>query len=85
MCIGTSFRLITDNLALLFSVVAIERFERSRETARLGPFAVGCACVAAAMLTRQSTAFLLAVAGLYALVIKMRRPAAGAGPWPASA
>lgn len=64
---GSSFRLITDNLALLFSVLAIERFERFRETNRLGPFLVGCGCVALAMLTRQSTAFLLGVGALYAL------------------
>jgi 4-amino-4-deoxy-L-arabinose transferase-like glycosyltransferase len=64
---GTSFRVITDNLATLFIVVALERFERSRETRTLAPFAVGCVALAAAMLTRQSAAFLLAVAGLYAL------------------
>jgi 4-amino-4-deoxy-L-arabinose transferase-like glycosyltransferase len=64
---GTSFRVITDNLATLFIVLAIERFERYRETARLAPFFAGCAAVAAAMLTRQSAAFMLAVAGLYAL------------------
>jgi 4-amino-4-deoxy-L-arabinose transferase-like glycosyltransferase len=64
---GQSFRLGTDNLALLFSVLAIERLERFRECDRLGPFMAGCAFVALAMLTRQSTAFLPAVAALYAL------------------
>ncbi|MGI8430129.1 MAG: glycosyltransferase family 39 protein [Solirubrobacteraceae bacterium] len=64
---GSSFRVITDNLATLLVVIAIERLERYRETGRLGPFAVACASIAAAMLTRQSTAFMLAVAGLYAL------------------
>jgi 4-amino-4-deoxy-L-arabinose transferase-like glycosyltransferase len=64
---GTSFRLLTDNLALLFVVLALERFERFRETDSLAPFVVGCGCVAAAMLTRQSTAFMLAVAAIYAL------------------
>ena len=64
---GTSFRLITDNLALLFSVLALERFERFRQTSRLGPFLTGCLCAGAALLTRQSTAFLFGVAALYAL------------------
>jgi 4-amino-4-deoxy-L-arabinose transferase-like glycosyltransferase len=70
---GQSFRLVTDNLALLFTVLAVERFERSRASGRTGPFLVGCACVAAAILTRQSTAFLLAVAALYALRPEVRR------------
>ncbi len=69
---GQSFRLVTDNLALLFSVLAVDRFERFRESAQVGVFLAGCACVGAAMLTRQSTAFLLGVATLYAV-----RPGAG--------
>jgi len=64
---GTSFRVLTDNLATLFAVLALERLERYRQTARAGPFALACVSVAAAMLTRQSTAFLLPVAALYAL------------------
>jgi hypothetical protein len=64
---GTSFRAITDNLATLLIVVTIERFERFRETERIGPFLAGCAALTAAMLTRQSAAFMLAVCGLYAL------------------
>jgi hypothetical protein len=64
---GTSFRAITDNLATLFIVLAIERFERFRQSKRAGPFLVGCCALAAATLTRQSAAFMLAVAGLYAL------------------
>lgn len=64
---GTSFRLMTDNLALLFAVLAIDRLERFRETDRIGPFAVACGWIAAGILTRQSTAFMLGVAGLYAM------------------
>jgi hypothetical protein len=64
---GTSFRVITDNLATLFIVVAVERFERSRQTRSIVAFLVGCVALAAAMLTRQSAAFMLAVGGLYAL------------------
>jgi len=78
---GSSFRIITDNLATLFVVIAIERLERYRETRRLGPFAAACASIAAAMLTRQSTAFMLALAGLYALRAgaswRVRGPALG--------
>jgi hypothetical protein len=71
---GTSFRLMTDNLALLFSVLAIDRLERFRERHRLGQFGLACACVAAAVLTRQSTAFMLGVAGLYALGARIPVP-----------
>jgi len=62
---AASFRLMTDNLALLFSVLAVERLERFRGG---WAFAAACACAAGAILTRQSTAFLFAVAGLYALL-----------------
>jgi 4-amino-4-deoxy-L-arabinose transferase-like glycosyltransferase len=72
---GGSFRLLTDNLATLFTLAALERFERFRETDRIGPFLTGCACVGAAALTRQSTAFMLGVAGLYA--VRGRLPARG--------
>ncbi len=65
--LGSSFRVITDNLATLLIVVALERFERFRETPRLGVLGAGCAAVGAAMLTRQSAAFMLPVALLYAL------------------
>jgi hypothetical protein len=64
---GTSFRLLTDNLALLFSVLTLERLERFREDRRVATFGVACICISAAILTRQSTAFLLPIAGLYAL------------------
>ena len=64
---GTSFRVITDNLATLLIIVAIERFERSRETGSSSTFLVGAGALAGAMLTRQSAAFMLAVAALYAL------------------
>ena len=64
---GTSFRVVTDNLAILFVVVAVDRLERFRETADLGVLLAGCAAVAAGMLTRQSVAFMLPFAGLYAL------------------
>lgn len=70
---GSSFRVITDNLATLFIVLALERFERFRETESLAVFAAGCAAVGAAMLTRQSAAFMVAVAALYALRVPLGR------------
>ncbi len=69
---GTSFRLLTDNLATLFVVLAVERLERYRETSRLGPFLAACAYICAAVLTRQSAAFMLPVAGFYALRVSGR-------------
>ncbi len=62
---GTSFRVMTDNLAALFIVVALERLERFRELRRPAVFAVACVAVGAAMLTRQSAAFMVGVAALY--------------------
>jgi 4-amino-4-deoxy-L-arabinose transferase-like glycosyltransferase len=71
---GTPFRLMTDNLAILFSVLSIDRLERFRERHRLGQFGLAGACVAVAVLTRQSTAFMLGVAGLYALGARIPIP-----------
>jgi 4-amino-4-deoxy-L-arabinose transferase-like glycosyltransferase len=70
--LGSSFRVITDNLAALLIVIALERFERFRETADLTTYAVGCAAVGAAILTRQSAAFMLGVGFLYLVVARSR-------------
>jgi len=63
---GDSFRVMTDNLALLLVVVAVERLERFRQTRALGPYLVACLSIGLAILTRQSAAFMLPVAALYA-------------------
>ena len=78
---GESFRVVTDNLATLLIVIAIERLERFRETRALGAYAVACACICLAILTRQSAAFMLGVAALYALLARLdwRRLAWAAG------
>ena len=68
--LGSSFRVITDNLATLFIVLALERFERFRETRSLAVYAVGCVCVGAGILTRQSAAFMLGVGFLYAVLVR---------------
>jgi hypothetical protein len=73
---GSSFRVLTDNLALLLVILSLERLERFRESGALGPFAVGAASAAAAVLTRQSMAFMFGVAALYALVTPRVSPRA---------
>jgi hypothetical protein len=70
---GPSFRVVTDNLALLFVVLAVERLERFRQDGSLGAYAVACLCVGLSILTRQSSAFMLAVAGVYALLSGLPR------------
>jgi 4-amino-4-deoxy-L-arabinose transferase-like glycosyltransferase len=62
-----SFRLLTDNLALLFSVLAIDRLERFRESGKSGPLLAAAACAGFGILTRQSSVFLFAIAGAYAM------------------
>ena len=57
---GASFTLLTDNLALLFAFVALERIDSFRDRARRPPSRVGCLALAAAVLTRQSYVWLAA-------------------------
>jgi dolichyl-phosphate-mannose-protein mannosyltransferase len=67
---GASFTLLTDNLAILFALLALERlhaFSRSGSTSAL---AAGCLCIGAAVLTRQSFLWLVVVAVFFLL----RRP-----------
>lgn len=66
--LAASFRLLTDNLALLCALLCLERLEAYRQ--RGGDLAAFCGAAAwagLALLTRQSSAFLFGVAGLYAL------------------
>jgi hypothetical protein len=68
---GQSFILVTDNLALLLSLVAIERLLAFGRGAGLPAFAVASAAVGLAVLTRQSSAWL----GLLAFVVLvLQRP-----------
>jgi Dolichyl-phosphate-mannose-protein mannosyltransferase len=62
---GQSFILVTDNLALLLSLIAIERLLAFERGGGLPAFAVACVALALAVLTRQSSAWL----GLLALVV----------------
>ena len=65
--LGASFTLLTDNLALLFGLVALERLDRFRDDGSLGAFALGCLALSAAVLTRQSFAWLALVAAFFLL------------------
>jgi hypothetical protein len=62
---GASFTLLTDNLALLFAVLALERINRFRSNASLATFGVACLCIAGAVMTRQSFVWLAPVAGWF--------------------
>ena len=59
--LGTSFTLLTDNLAILFALVALERIHAYSRGAGLGAFAVACLAIAAALLTRQAFIWLVPV------------------------
>ncbi len=63
---GASFIVLTDNLAILFALVAVILFHRSGEEGSMRLFALGCGAVALALLTRQSFVWLLPVGLFYA-------------------
>ncbi len=62
---GQSFILVTDNLALLLGLAAIERLLAFQRGGGLPAFALACGAIALALLTRQSVAWL----GLLAFVV----------------
>jgi hypothetical protein len=62
---GASFTLLTDNLAILFALLALERIDRFRSDASLVTFGVACLAIAGAVLTRQSFLWLVLVAGWF--------------------
>jgi hypothetical protein len=68
---GQSFILVTDNLALLLSLVAIERLSAFDRGGGLPAFAVACGAIGLAVLTRQSTGW---VALLAFLVLVLHEP-----------
>jgi hypothetical protein len=75
--LGVSFTLLTDNLALLFSFLALERLHAYRQGAPVWAFAAGCAAIAAALLTRQAFVWLVPVAA--AMLVLRRGGPGGAG------
>jgi hypothetical protein len=79
--LGASFTLLTDNLALLFALLALDRFDRFGEDADLREFALASLAMAAAVLTRQSFLWLALVAAVYLVRsrLPMERKAIAAG------
>jgi hypothetical protein len=77
---GASFTLLTDNLAILFALLALERIHRFRADGSLVTFAVACLWIGAAVLTRQSFAWLVLVAAWFLVrsAAPVGRRAAGA-------
>jgi Dolichyl-phosphate-mannose-protein mannosyltransferase len=72
--LGTSFTLLTDNLAILFALVALERIHAYSRTGSLGAFAIACAAIAAALLTRQAFVWLAPLAAIFLLRADLRAP-----------
>ena len=62
---GASFTLLTDNLAILFALLAMERVNRFRSDASLVTFGTACLWIAGAVLTRQSFVWLAPFAGWF--------------------
>jgi len=62
---GASFTLLTDNLAILFALLALERVHAYARGGSLGAFALGCLAIGAAVLTRQSFLWLVPVAAFF--------------------
>jgi Dolichyl-phosphate-mannose-protein mannosyltransferase len=76
---GASFTLLTDNLAILFGLVALERIHAFSRDGSIGAFAVACLAIGAAVMTRQSFLWLVAVAAFFLVLPPLRvgRVAAG--------
>jgi dolichyl-phosphate-mannose-protein mannosyltransferase len=71
---GASFTLLTDNLAILFALLALERIHAYAREGSPGAFALACLAIAGAVLTRQSFLWLVPVAAFF-LVLPPLRPA----------
>ena len=65
--LGASFTLLTDNLAILFAVLALERIHAYSRTGSPAAFALACLAICAALLTRQAFAWLVPVAAFFLL------------------
>lgn len=76
---GQSFILVTDNLALLLSLIAIERLLAFERGGGLPAFGVAAAAIGLAVLTRQSSAWLGLLAVVVLLLRRPREPRALAG------
>ncbi len=64
---GASFTLLTDNLAILLALVALERVDAYAREGSFAAFALACLAIGGAVLTRQSFLWLVPVAGFFLL------------------
>jgi hypothetical protein len=76
---GASFTLLTDNLAILFGLIALERIHAFAREGSVAAFAVACLAIGAAVMTRQSFLWLVPVAAFFLVLppLDPRRVAAG--------
>jgi hypothetical protein len=76
---GASFTLLTDNLAILFGLIALERIHAYARGGSLAVYAAACVAVGAAVLTRQSSLWLVPVAAFFLLWPRFEVGRAAAG------
>ena len=76
---GASFTLLTDNLAILFGLIALERVHAYSRSGSFAAFAVACLAIAGAVLTRQSFLWLVPLAAFFLVrpPVRVGRVAAG--------
>ena len=72
---GASFTLLTDNLAILFALLALERVHAYSRGGSMAAFATAALLTSAAVLTRQSFLWVALVAGAFLLLGERRQPA----------
>ena len=78
--LGVSFTLLTDNLAILFALLALERVHAWWKRGSLGAFALACLAICAALLTRQAFVWLVPLAAVFLVIgpVPAGRKVAGA-------
>jgi hypothetical protein len=76
---GASFTLLTDNLAILFGLIALERINAYSREGSIAAFAVACLAIGAAVMTRQSFLWLVPVAAFFLVLPPLRVGRAAAG------
>jgi 4-amino-4-deoxy-L-arabinose transferase-like glycosyltransferase len=76
---GASFTLLTDNLAILFALLALERVYAYSRDGSLGAFALAALFTCGAVMTRQSFLWVALVAGGFLVLRERRDPARLAG------
>jgi Dolichyl-phosphate-mannose-protein mannosyltransferase len=76
---GASFTLLTDNLAILFALLALERLHAYARESSPVAFALACLAIGAAVLTRQSFLWLVPVAAFFLVRPPLHAPRLAAG------